>query len=167
MVLVIRLFKRSDIELVAAVFDSLGWNKPSSQYERYLEEQNNGERVVLIATVDGTFAGYVTILWESLYPFFWQAGIPEIVDLNVLPRFRQQGIGSSLLAEAENRIFKRSQIAGIGVGMTSDYGAAQRLYVMRDYIPDGRGLIQYGQPLSYGEQIIVDEGLTLYFTKVL
>jgi len=163
----IRLLQQSDIQPIATEFAKLGWDKPASQYMRYLEEQEAGDRVVLVAFIDSMFAGYVTILWESPYPFFWQDGIPEIVDFNVLPRVQRRGIGTRLMDEAEKRIAERASIAGIGVGMTSDYGAAQILYVQRGYIPDGRGLIKDGIPLSHGDQVIVDDSLTLYFTKLL
>lgn len=58
-------------------------------------------------------------------------------------------------------------VAGIGVGMTPDYGAAQILYVKRGYIPDGRGLTKDGLPLVYGGQVTIDDSLTLYFLKSL
>ena len=163
----IHLLRKSDIQEIAAAFAALGWNKPASQYERYYSEQTAAERVVLVARVDKVFAGYVTIVWESPYPIFWKDKIPEIVDFNVLPQFRRQGIGTKLLDEAEKQISQRSPIAGIGVGMTADYGAAQILYVKRGYIPDGRGLIKGGQSLSYGDRVSIDDELTLYFTKQL
>jgi GNAT superfamily N-acetyltransferase len=161
----IQILNQSDIQPIADAFAKLGWHKPVSIYERYLAEQAAGDRVVLVAWVDLDFAGYVTICWESPYPFFWQAGIPEIVDLNVLPRFRRQGIGSRLLDAAENQIAVRSETVGIGVGMTADYGAAQIMYIKRGYIPDGRGLMRNGKPVAYGKKIIMDDSLTLYFTK--
>jgi GNAT superfamily N-acetyltransferase len=163
----IQNLKQSDIQPIAAAFARLGWHKPASLYEGYLAEQEAGERVVLVASVDHIFTGYVTICWESPYPFFWQAGIPEIVDFNVLPNFRRQGIGSHLMDEAERIIATRSGIAGIGVGMTADYGAAQVLYVKRGYIPDSRGLIRDGQPIPHGTPIVMDDQLVLYFTKRL
>ena len=163
----IRTLQQSDIQLIAAAFAKLGWDKPASQYKRYQEEQAAGERVVLVAALNGAFAGYLTILWESPYPFFWMSGIPEIADFNILPRFRRQGIGTQLMDEAENRIAERASIAGIGVGISADYGAAQILYVKRGYIPDGRGLIKNGQPLMYGNQVTIDHDLTLYFSKSL
>jgi ribosomal protein S18 acetylase RimI-like enzyme len=163
----IRLLQKNDIQPIAAAFARLGWNKPASQYQRYLKEQQAGERLVLVASDGGIFAGYLTILWESPYPFFWQAGIPEIVDFNVLPKFRRQGIGSRLMDEAEALIAERSPVAGIGVGMTADYGAAQILYVKRGYIPDGRGLSQDSRLLTYGDHLILDDSLAIYFTKSL
>ena len=163
----VQLMIQDDVQTIAAAFAQLGWNKPASQYEHYLKEQDAGKRVVLVATIDGEFAGYVTILWESPYPYFWQAEIPEIVDFNVLPKFRQQGVGSQLMDEAERRIAERSPIAGIGVGLTADYGAAQILYVKRGYIPNGQGIAKDGKPLINGERISLDDGVILYFTKVL
>jgi len=144
--LIIRLLEEQDIPQIAEAFQQLGWNKPASRYERYLKEQNLGTRNVYVAFVDVTFAGYITICWKSTYPPFLEAQIPEIVDFNVLPKYRRQGIG---------------------VGMDANYGAAQRLYVLRDYIPDGRGLYSHGHHLKYGEQVTVDDGLALYFTKQL
>ncbi len=57
--------------------------------------------------------------------------------------------------------------AGIGVGMTPDYGAAQRLYVLRGYVPDGRGLHYRGHHIEYGEGITVDDSLVFYLSKEL
>ncbi len=163
----VRLLEAADIPGVAATFAALGWNKPAVQYVRYLEEQTHGEREVLVAVHDEVFAGYVTIVWRSLYPPFREAAIPEIADFNVLPHLRRCGIGSQLLDVAERYIAARSPLVGIGVGMDRDYGAAQRLYVKRGYIPDGRGLTYERRQLVHGETVTVDDELVLYFTRVL
>lgn len=165
--LTIRLLESKDIPQIAEAFKRLGWNKPASQYEQYLLEQKLGRRPVYVAFVENRFAGYVTICWVSIYEPFYSAGIPEIADFNVLPEFRRQGIGTALMDQAESEIAKVSYIVGIGVGMTADYGAAQRMYILRGYIPDGRGLHHRDRPLQYGEQLTVDDDLALYFTKEL
>ena len=165
--LIIRLLEAHDIPVITAAFAAIGWDKPASQYERYLSEQRRGGRVVLVAFLSDTFAGYVTIVWQSGYPPFREANIPEIVDFNVVPRLRRRGIGSQLMDEAERRIAERSAVAGIGVGLDPDYGAAQRLYVKRGYVPDGRGLTSHGRPVSWGETVRVDDGLALCFVKSL
>jgi GNAT superfamily N-acetyltransferase len=167
MIFSIRLLESTDIQPIAAAFDRLGWHKPASQYEKYLSEQDAGERVVLVALVDDVFAGYVTICWQSHYPPFREAGIPEIVDFNVLPHYRRQGIGTRLMDEAERRVSEVNPVVGIGVGMTADYGSAQRMYVKRGYIPDGRGLTTNDVPVGYGKPVIVDDDLCLWFTKSL
>ena len=163
----VRMMAAADVALVAAAFAAQGWHKPQEQYRRYLEESAEGRRVVLLAERGGEFAGYVTIVWESDYPPFRDAGIPEIVDFNVLIKHQRRGVGTVLLDEAERRIAERSEVAGIGVGLTADYGAAQVLYVKRGYIPDGRGMAQAGRAIRHGEQVTVDDDLAIYFTKRL
>lgn len=163
----IRLLAMADIQVIADAFTAIGWNKPASQYQQYLAEQTAGERVVLVATVDNAFAGYVTIVWTSHYPPFRAAGIPEVVDFNVLPHYRRRQIGTKLMDEAEARIAQRSAVAGIGVGLYSDYGAAQRMYVLRGYVPDGRGIWYDVHQVEPGETVCVDDSLALFFTKQL
>ena len=161
----IRLLVACDIPTIAAAFAALGWNKPASQYEGYLADQQRGARVVLAAWLGDEFAGYVTIVWEADYPPFHTAGVPEIADFNVLPHLRRRGIGTRLLDEAERRIAERTETAGIGVGLDADYGAAQRLYVKRGYVPDGCGICSHGRRVAWGETIVVDDDAVLYFTK--
>jgi GNAT superfamily N-acetyltransferase len=163
----IRLIQATDIQPIAAAFAELGWQKPASQYEQYLSEQQAGSRVVLVAWLNGEFSGYVTIVWRSHYPAFALAQIPEIVDFNVLPKFRRQGLGMALMDEAERRVAEVSPLVRLGVGLTADYGSAQRMYVKRGYLPDGRGAFSAGQPVVYGQSVPVDDDLVLFLTKKL
>lgn len=163
----IRLFDRQDIPEVTQAFEKLGWNNPASQHERYLMEQHFRIRDMYVGRVGGRFAGCLTISWQSTYAPFRESRIPEIMDFNVLSEFRRMGIGTQLMDRAEAEIAKVSPVAGIGVGMTPDYGAAQRLYVRRGYVPDGNGLYYRGRPAQYGEAIKVDDNLALYLTKEL
>jgi GNAT superfamily N-acetyltransferase len=165
--IVIRELEARDCEVLAAAFLAQGWHKPAEQYRRYLEESLSGARRVLLAEAAGQFAGYLTIVWDSDYPAFRAAGIPEIVDFNVLLRFRRQGIGALLMEAAEQCIAERSSQAGIGVVPLADYGPAHILYIRRGYIPDGRGLFQGGRELGYGDQATVDDDLVIYFLKQL
>lgn len=164
---VLRELVAADAPVIAAAFAAQGWEKPEAQYRRYFAEQAEGVRLVLVAEVEGAFTGYVTIVWHSHYPPFAAAGIPEIVDFNVLIPYQRRRIGTALMDEAERRIAARAPVAGIGVGMTADYGAAQVLYVKRGYLPDGRGLFQGGHHLRHGELAVVDDDLALYLTKQL
>ena len=161
----IRPLRVEDPPVLAAAFDEIGWNKPESQYRRYLDEQDAGTRNVLIATVDSEFAGYVTVRWVSPYEPF--EGIPEVQDFNVLPKFRRRGIGSALMDAAEALVAERSPVVGIGVGLYADYGTAQRMYVRRGYIPDGRGLLYKLEQVPPGEMVRNDDDTVLMFTKHL
>jgi ribosomal protein S18 acetylase RimI-like enzyme len=163
----IRRLASDDCETITKAFTEQGWNKPLRQYQNYLKEQFGGKREVLIAEFEDEFAGYLTVVWQSEYPTFREKNIPEIVDFNVLIKFRNRGIGTALLDAAESLIAERSATVGIGVGLTADYGAAQRLYVRRGYIPDGQGLWQNGKFLKYDDKITIDDDLSLRFIKDL
>lgn len=166
--LVIRALDPDAPPVFERAFAAIGWHKPASQYERYLTEQANGTYDILVAELEGEFAGYGTVLWQATYPPFRDASIPEIRDLNVLPHLRRRGIASRLMDEAESRIAARGDTAGIGVGMPENYGAAQRMYVLRGYVPDAHGLMYNQQPVEYfGNPIVADDGLALYLTKDL
>jgi GNAT superfamily N-acetyltransferase len=69
---------------------------------------------------------YLTVVWNPDYSPFRENNIPEIQDLNVLPQAQRRGVGTQLMEKAEQIVAQRSAIVGIGVGMDSDYGAAQR-----------------------------------------
>ena len=118
---------------------------------------------MFIALLDGELAGYVTLSWQPEYPPFAADRIPEIQDLNVLPPLHRRGVGSALLDAAESRAKQNVQCVGIRVGVD----AAQRLYVQRGYVPDGRGLSHENHLVAYGEQVIVNDDLVLAFTKRL
>ncbi len=165
--LVIRRLRRDDAEPIAAAFAAQGWHKPAEQYHAYATEQESGRRITLVAEVEGVFAGYLNVLWESWYSAFREAAIPEIADFNVLERFQRRGIGSALMDRAEALIAERSPVAGIGVGLTANYGAAQVLYVRRGYVPDGRGIISGAEPVRPGASVAADDDLVLYLTRRL
>ena len=154
-----------DCEIISKAFAAQNWNKPLEQYRKYLNEQEAGKRVVLIAETSGEFAGYPTIMWQSDFAPFREKNAPEIVDFNVLIKFRNRGIGNSLMDAAENLIAENYRTVGIRVGLTADYGAAQALYVRRGYVPDGRGISQNGNFLRYGDKITIDDALSLSLTK--
>jgi GNAT superfamily N-acetyltransferase len=93
--------------------------------------------------------------------------IPEIQDLNVLPAFQKRGIATQLLDRAEAEIAGRSAVAGIGVGLHPGYNNAQKLYVKRGYIPDGRGVTCRDRYVQEGEQVVLDDDLVLHLTRRL
>jgi GNAT superfamily N-acetyltransferase len=163
----VRPLRASDPAVIEAAFAAIGWSKPAAQYERYLQEQQAGHRHVFVAWVGDAFAGYVTLNWHPEYPPFRAERIPEIQDFNVLPAFRRRRIGSALLDAAEALAAERVGVVGIGVGLDPDYGPAQRLYVRRGYVPDGRGIAWRNSTVAYGDQVLVDDDLVLHFTRTL
>ena len=163
----IRQLARDDCSVIAAAFKIQNWNKPVELFDRYLSECSTGKRSILLAEVSKEFAGYVTVDWQPDYPFFKQRSIPEIADFNVLIKFQKRGVGTRLMEAAEEIISERSDMAGIRVGLTADYGNAQRLHIKRGYIPDGLGLSQRSKFLKYGDSLVVDDDLTIAFTKSL
>lgn len=165
--IIIRPFHYSDIPLIVEKFAAVNWHKPRTTFEKYWEEQEANERLIWVAYERKQFAGYVTLKWQSYYEPFRKKQIPEIIDLNVLPTFRNHGIGSKLLEKAENEASKKSNVVGIGVGLYEGYGAAQKLYIKRGYIPDGGPITYNYHPLEYGSTVILDDDLVLWLTKTL
>ena len=159
------IMKREDVPALVSSFISEGWSKPTTLFYQYLDDQDQGKRICWTAFYQGQFSGYVTLAWYSLYPFFNEKKIPEIMDLNVLSPFRRKGIGSALLAEAERTGLLRSNCVGIGVGLSEDYGSAQRLYVKRGYRPDGKGITYNYQKVAHGSHILLDDDLILWLIK--
>lgn len=168
MPLILKILSSNDIPVIVEGFVKSGWTlKPAQLFECYLEEQNHNQRQCWVAYMDDEFAGYVTLNRQSNYPPSAQAHIPEIKDLNVLPAFRKRGIGTALLEKCEQQAATKSDVVGIGVGLYPDYGAAQRLYVKRGYIPDGHGIAYDGKTVVAHQTYPVDDSLVLYFTKQL
>ena len=145
----------------------MAWAKPPGHFAAALARQARGELLLLLALDDTAWLGHCAVVWRSAYTGFRDAGIPEIQDLNVRRDYRRRGIGSALLDEAERRIAERSDTAGIAFGLYADYGAAQRLYIKRGYMPDGRGLHYRARPVVAGETYRVDDDLLLYLVKRL
>jgi len=161
-------FTDDDVEPIAAAFTALGWpGKTPKLYHRYLAEQRSGSRSALVVRLGRELAGYVTVMWLSDYRPFRDAGIPEIADLNVLPRLRRRGAGSALMDAAETLIAARGDTAGLGVGLYADYAAALRIYLRRGYLPDGRGVAYDYVPVPPGKRVRVDDSLTLMMTRRL
>ncbi|HZD40607.1 MAG TPA: GNAT family N-acetyltransferase [Terriglobales bacterium] len=165
---IVRNIELADAPIMAAAFAAVGWrNKSEVKFRRYFRAQQTGSRDVLVALYAGEFGGYGTIAWEPNYPPFRESGIPEIQDLNVLPRFRRRGVATAIMDEAESRIASRSPVAGIGVGLYADYGPAQRMYVLRGYVPDGKGITFHDEYVSGGDEVVADDDLILFLTKRL
>jgi len=143
------------------------YNGDRSEAERHFGGHLDGKADTFVARVGGRLAGYITIRWESEYEPFRREGIPFIHHLEVFPKFQRRGIGSALMDAAEALIATRARKACICVGLFGAYGPAQRLYVKRGYVPDGRGVCEGHRPLEPGERVEIGHHLLLWLTKEL
>ncbi len=164
----IRNLRSYDPEIFAREEVAQGWLDASPEkLEMRLRDNVTGKAVSIAADYEGEPAGYV-----SVYPYcMWGAlggkGYPEIVDFNVLEKFRRKGVGTALMDMAEKIAVEYSDTVYLGVGLHSGYGAAQRLYVKRGYVPDGSG-VWYGDKVSAPYSACVnDDELNLYLYKKL
>ena len=117
---------------------------------------------------DGCPAGYVYVYLRANDGPFKETGWPIIVDFNVLRKYQRNGIGSKLMDAAEQIAGRYADTVCLGVGLCASYGAAQRMYVQRGYIPDGSGVWYQGKPcVQYETVCTVDDDLLLFFSKKL
>lgn len=161
----IRQMKREDVDLVFQALIDHNIKKPLDYIKRCWEENLSGERVTLVALNDQKFAGWLHLISKSNYPYFEEKGIPEINNFDVVPSLRRLGIGNALMDAIEQIAFEKYGVVGVGVGLYYDYGNAQRLYVKRGYIPDGRGIINEGSQVEPGSYVNVGHDLALYLIK--
>ena len=165
-VIVIRDLCAEDPEFFAREERAQGWHGATPEkLEGRLKDRAEGKCAVIAAEVNGEPAGYVSVYWNPEEGPFAGKGWPEIVDFNVLEKFRRRGVGSKLMDVAEALAGTRSDAVTIGVGLHSGYGSAQRMYVKRGYIPDGSGVWYAGKPCPEYGPCCNDDGLVLYFSK--
>lgn len=69
--------------------------------------------------------------------------------------------------EAEATIRSQSPFVGIGVGLHPGYGAAQRMYVRRGYVPDGQPLTYHNEFVIEYQAVKLDDELILHLVKEL
>ena len=100
--MVIRTIQSEDVDALSRAFES--WPKPRQLFVDYAKRVAAGSLDLVVAELAGRVAGFIIIVWESTYPPFEAAGIPEIADFNVLPSARRQGVGNALMDEAEHRV---------------------------------------------------------------
>lgn len=165
----IRLLRPQDIPLLGKLY--VPWSTEAEtviKWTRYEQEQQQKMRFSYLATIQDEILGYVHLIPSSSYPYFQKQGIPEINELLVYERYRNQGIACLLIQHLE-QIAKQQQYQciGIGFGLYQDYGPAQRLYIKLGYQPDGQGITYQGMPVVPGQSYSVDDELILWLLKNL
>ena len=158
----------ANVQQLYNIANGMRSEKEIGYFEKSMDLQSKGERDVLMMLDKGREVGYCMLSWQPKYGFYRKLGIPEIQDLNILPRFRRQGLGRRLIEHCEELARrKKYEYMGIGVGLDASYGAAQRLYVKMGYIPDGNGVTYDRVNVVFGEMRPVDNDLSLMMVKSL
>jgi len=142
----IRQMQEGDVEGIVETFAE--WHKRREQYQKYFAEQQQDQRIVLVALYKERIIGYVTVVWHSDYEPFSRLDIPEIVDLNVITEHQGQGVGTNLIRAAGQTALHRSKTRiGISVEQSPVYAIANHLYRKLGYVPDGKGITPHDSEL--------------------
>ncbi|MEK5237082.1 GNAT family N-acetyltransferase [Paenibacillus sp. FSL L8-0470] len=161
----IRPMTQEDIEMIYEGLFDHDISKPLEYIKSCWEENRSKERVTLLVFLESKLAGWGHVVLHPQYPYFREHGIPEIQNFDIIPPLRKLGIGSLLIEALEKEAFMQSDTIGIGFGLYADYGTAQRMYIKRGFVPDGRGIMYNDMPVVPGSQICVDDDLTLFLIK--
>lgn len=159
----IRQATQDDIPALYVLYDKIG-KKDDGYFETVLDK----DCLILIASEENQDIGFVILNFEPKYNLYKKMEIPEIQDLNVIPDARQKGAATALVMACENIAEDQGAThVGISVGLTKDYGPAQRLYVKLDYMPDGNGITSQREPVQKHELYAADDDLCLMMVKEL
>ncbi|MEM9469919.1 MAG: GNAT family N-acetyltransferase [Pseudomonadota bacterium] len=159
----IRQAVKEDIPDLYALYDKIG-----KEDEGYFESCFERKIIILIASEDAENVGFAILNFEPKYTLYKKLNIPEIQDLNVIPDVRQKGIATAIVNKCEELAEESGHdTIGISVGLTKDYGPAQRLYIKLGYMPDGNGITYNREPAQNGALYAADEDLCLMMIKSL
>lgn len=163
--LTFRVVQPSELAAVKQEVKTAFFSGDEATIEENFQDHANGASTTILGYEAGRLVGIVTIRWHSRYPPFRDRQIPLIQNIEIRYEDRGRGIGDQMMERAEQEIALRSPLAGICVGIFDAYGPAQRLYVKRGFVPDGRGVCNPQTPLQEGQQITVDHDLLLWLVK--
>ncbi len=127
-----------------------GKGLPTDVLDQLVEQlQRATMRLILLASVDGTYGGMAICFWG--FSSFAARPAINIHDLVVSPSLRSHGIGSALIAEVETRA-KDAGCARITLEVRSANHDARRLYTRKGFT---------------GADVEVPENVTLFCVKTL
>lgn len=159
----IRDGSKDDIPALYALYDALG-----KRDDGYFEHAFEAGAVPVMAYEEGILAGFALLNWTPRYSLYRKLGIPEIQDLNVLSSHRRRGIGRAIVQYCEDQARLRGcEMMGIAVGVTSDYGAAQIMYITMGYVPDGHGATYDREGVQANMTYTIDDDFALMLVKPL
>ena len=163
----VRSMVPEDAKVFYDMYLSYGWHPQLETYENYYKAQEAGERIMFIPEYEGKVAGICTLVLKPSEGPLAGKGWPEIVDFCVFFHLHKKGIGNKILDVVEAEAAKISDHVFLAVGVHSGYGAAQRIYVKRGYIPDGTGVWYQGKQLDQYAPCVNDDDLLLFLSKEL
>ncbi|MEM8833858.1 MAG: GNAT family N-acetyltransferase [Pseudomonadota bacterium] len=159
----LRQATEEDINSLAAFYSTI-----SKKDEGYFAQLFEKDCVVLIAKQKSKMLAFGVLNFEPKYSVYQRLEIPEIQDLNVHPEYRQQGIATAMIEAFEQMTRDQGiEMIGISVGLTKEYGPAQRLYFKLGYISDGNGVTYDREFVAHGQSKPVDDDLCLMMVKSL
>ena len=166
--LVIRNMEEADAQIFTDEYTAQGWHPDINGYLSRLKDQADEKCVALTAVYQGHPAGSVYVYRTAHEGPFKENAWPVIVDFNVLKKYQRKGIGNKLMDAAEKVAGQYADTVCLGVGLSMEYGSAQRMYVKRGYIPDGSGVWYRDiQCIQYETVCTIDDDLVLYLSKKL
>lgn len=166
--LVIRDMEEADAQIFNDEYTAQGWHPDIDYYLMRIREAAEGKCVALTAVYHGCPAGSLYLYFDAKEGPFKEKGYPLIVDFGVLQKYQRKGVGARLMDAAERLAARHADAVCLGVGLCREYGAAQRIYAKRGYIPDGSGVWYRDQPcVQYETVCTVDDDLVLYLSKDL
>lgn len=166
--LLIRDMEEADAQILNDEYTAQGWHPDLDYYYMRIREAAEGKCAALTALWHDQPAGNVYLYYAANEGPFKGKGWPIIVDFGVLKKHQRKGIGNHLMDVAEQIAGRHADTVCLGVGLSREYGTAQRMYVKRGYIPDGSGVwYQDKQCVQYETTCTIDDDLVLFFYKPL
>ena len=138
-----------------------------SYLKRQIANQEKQECSALLALYDDEPAGYVFVYYRCRWGGLANCELPGVVDLFVFEKYRRKKIATLLMDIAERIAKEFSDKVYLDVCLNSEYGAAQRFYIMRGYVPDGKGLYYQEKVCEVNAVCKNDDELTLCLVKEL
>ena len=136
----IRVCSQRDISLLARQFSSGDSRVHAFRYAR----QQDGHSVYLIAWLAEVPVGHLDLWWQGAEdcPSAQQhlAGCPELNGIAVLPEYQSRGIGTRLIAAAEQMARERG-FREVFVGVNIENARARSLYERLGYRDWGHGVV--------------------------
>lgn len=147
---------------------SSGCKKPSMSWKDYLGDLQSENCMVQVVDVNDEIVGIGVVKLTSEFQLFHQNNIPQFDCVFIAEPFRNRGLGRGLVALIESLLVKKGyKQAGVGLGLTREYGVAQKLFVGMGYVPIIEGITFKNQPVTAGQYYTVDDDLVLWLVKSL